>query len=86
MSKKPIKCKIVQTTYTRAIDEEGNSHSIANLPDSDKTEFTIYSDVEGILTSNWSQDKYDDGTYARSESLHTSFEIVELNTPRAIFD
>jgi len=37
----------------------------------------IYEEVSGILTTTWSQDKYADGTYSRSESEYTEFEITD---------
>lgn len=73
---KKTKCKIVKFSYILAVDENGDSHQIENYPFSTKGEVLQYEEVEGILTSEWKQDKYTDGTHARSESKHTSFKII----------
>lgn len=70
------KMKIVKLTFFKAVDENGKYHTIENPPFENKEE-VLLDEVEGIYKSEWKQDKYADGSFARSETEHTSFKIIE---------
>ena len=80
MESQPIKVKIVKVTMIRAVDENGKYHKISNYQESTNSEEIVFEEVNGILSSEWKQDKYTDGSFARSETEHTKFKITdELN-------
>jgi hypothetical protein len=55
-----------------AIDEDGNTYDI---PDIGISEEVVFNSIEGVATITTEQDKYEDGTYARSEREIRTFEF-----------
>ena len=67
---KKIKCKIVKRCFIVAIDEDGNTYKV---PDVENSEEVIFKSIEGIAKVETKQDRYSDGSYARSESEIRTF-------------
>ena len=66
---------IIKISHLVAIDENGETYKLLDFPDSTYEEEIIYSDVEGDITTEEQQDKYEDGSYARSYTEYKYFKI-----------
>ena len=72
-----VKRKIIKRWYIVAVDEYGDTHQLTNYPEPTKGKEVLHEAVDGVLTEEWRQDQYTDGSYARSESKYSEFEITE---------
>ena len=65
--------KIVKRSYTVAVDDDGNTYDLLDYGESTFDEEIIYENVEVEISTYEEQDKYDDGSYARSYTEYKYF-------------
>ena len=69
--------KIVKKSFYIAEDEDGNTYSLKNWNIPDPVDEIIQSDVKGELITEEKQDRYTDGSYARSYQEIIYFKIIK---------
>ena len=66
---------IVKKIYVVARDKDGNEYPLKNWNGEQYCDEVIHENIKGELVTETEQDKYDDGTYARSYTETTYFYV-----------